>query len=573
MRRLTPLSLVNQLALLMLLLAAIGLIGMSLSGWLSWRVQGNAHAINQAGSLRMQSYRLLAAVPLSDADNALLATFDATLENSELRHTSAREQQNARLQQLDDYWRSTLRPALLQASNQNQVRDAVRQFVSQIDTLVSAIDSRTEQRLALVTTLQYGLVAVMVLLQLFALFWLRRRLLTPWRKLIVQAEAIGQGDFSQRTLLRGEDEMATLARTLGSMSQELAQSYARLEQRVLEKTAGLQQKHEELSFLYRASLQLHGDAPLSQRLTRVESELQRLLPLTEVRIEQYDAQSDTRVTDNDPDDTHSFSWLLADEQLCYGRLSGQLASGQRLNAGQRQLLATLAEQITATLSLARQSDYQQQLVVMEERAAIARELHDSIAQSLSFLKIQLSCIQMQGEQLPETTRQQLATMRQELNASWRQLRELLATFRLRFSEPGLQAALTATCHEFSERLGFEVALQAPARLPAIPPHQAIHLVHIVREALNNIYKHAHADAAGIVVQADEQQIALTVWDNGRGITSGTLPENHYGLIIMRDRAQHLGGLCTIAPRAAGGTEVRVQFPRFPLANSPGEYHE
>ncbi|MEI7350782.1 type IV pili methyl-accepting chemotaxis transducer N-terminal domain-containing protein, partial [Pectobacterium parmentieri] len=64
-RFLLPLSLVNQVALLMLLLGLLGIAGMSVSSWMSQSIQGNAHAINKAGSLRMQSYRLLSMVPLS----------------------------------------------------------------------------------------------------------------------------------------------------------------------------------------------------------------------------------------------------------------------------------------------------------------------------------------------------------------------------------------------------------------------------------------------------------------------------------------------------------------------------
>jgi two-component system nitrate/nitrite sensor histidine kinase NarX len=84
---------------------------------------------------------------------------------------------------------------------------------------------------------------------------------------------------------------------------------------------------------------------------------------------------------------------------------------------------------------------------MEERATIARELHDSIAQSLSCMKMQVSCLQMQGDDLPEESRQLLGQIRNELNTSWAQLRELLTTFRLQLTEPGLRPALEASCQE------------------------------------------------------------------------------------------------------------------------------
>ena len=114
------------------------------------------------------------------------------------------------------------------------------------------------------------------------------------------------------------------------------------------------------------------------------------------------------------------------------------------------------EQLTSTLMLARQSEHQQQLMLMEERSAIARELHDSLAQSLSCLKIQVACLQMHGsERLPKKTDNLLQQMRDELNTAYRQLRELLTTFRLTLNTPGLRAALQHAVDEFSRRMGFD----------------------------------------------------------------------------------------------------------------------
>ncbi|MCQ8811951.1 histidine kinase, partial [Escherichia coli] len=77
---------------------------------------------------------------------------------------------------------------------------------------------------------------------------------------------------------------------------------------------------------------------------------------------------------------------------------------------------------------------QKQLIVMEDRPTIARELHDSIAQSLSSMKMQVSCLQMQGDELPESSSELLSQISNELKASWAQLRELLTTIRLHLTE-------------------------------------------------------------------------------------------------------------------------------------------
>lgn len=580
-RLLSPLTLFNQLALIVLVLALLGVAGMSLAGWLGQGILGNAHAINKAGSMRMQSYRLLAAIPLSEKDNALFEEMEKTAWSEDLQVAALRDGQQEKLAALQIYWREELGPALRQAQNPDQVQPHVASFVSRIDQLVTIFDHTTEARLHRVIQLQLGMAAVMGLLIIFTVIWLRKRLLRPWRQLLAMSRAIGHRDFTHRVNIPGGNEMATLGLSLNSMSSELAGSYASLEQRVREKTAGLEQKNQILSFLYQANRRLHSQAPLCKRLSPVLSELQHLTPLRniELRVYEYEDEENYEEFTYQPDsscealgcdlcprgpvlepcETTTQKWRLTDNHIQYGLVLAQLPVGSSLTHDQQQLILTLMEQLTATLALERQYERQQQLVVMEERSAIARELHDSIAQSLSCLKMQVSCLQMQGEALPAEMQTLLGQMRSELNTSWRQLRELLTTFRLQLTEPGLRPALEASCCEFSEKLGFPVNLdyQLPPRL--VPSHQAIHLVQITREALNNSLKHADATACGVSVIYHENQITLTIWDNGRGIPDNGDRRNHYGLIIMRDRSQSLKGDCQVGARPGGGTQVIVSF--------------
>jgi two-component system nitrate/nitrite sensor histidine kinase NarX len=100
-----------------------------------------------------------------------------------------------------------------------------------------------------------------------------------------------------------------------------------------------------------------------------------------------------------PDTGTTLKWRLSDAHNQYGILLATLPAGRHLSHDQQQLVDTLVEQLTGT-ALDRHQERQQQLIVMEERATIARELHDSIAQSLSCMKMQVSCLQMQGDDLP-----------------------------------------------------------------------------------------------------------------------------------------------------------------------------
>ncbi|HHT7415665.1 TPA: nitrate/nitrite two-component system sensor histidine kinase NarX [Raoultella ornithinolytica] len=580
-RLFTPLTLVNQLALIVLLSTAIGVAGIGISARLVHGVQGSAHAINKAGSLRMQSYRLLAAIPLTEGDSKLLDDMNATVFSEELQNAALRDGQDSQLKALQQYWQLELAPGMKHAQNQATVATGVASFVDRIDHLVTSFDHTTEQRIRYVVWLQRVMAIGMALLFLFTIVWLRARLLRPWKQLLAMARAVSHRDFTQRVHISGRNEMASLGMALNNMSKELAESYSVLERRVQEKTAGLEQKNEILAFLWQANRRLHSSAPLCERISPVLNGLQGLTLLRDIEVRVYDFEdednhqefachSDLECDDKGcylcprdlpplPDAGTTLKWRLSDAHNQYGILLATLPVGRHLSHDQQQLVDTLVEQLTSTLALDRHQEHQQQLIVMEERATIARELHDSIAQSLSCMKMQVSCLQMQGENLPEESRQLLGQIRNELNTSWAQLRELLTTFRLQLTEPGLRPALESSCQEYSAHFGFTVQLdyQLPPRF--VPSHQAIHVLQIAREALSNALKHAQATEVTVTVSLRDNQVRLVVADNGRGVPDQAERSNHYGLIIMRDRAQSLRGDCQVRRRENGGTEVVVTF--------------
>lgn len=595
-RCLSPLTLVNQLALIVLLSTAIGVAGMAISGWLVQGVQGSAHAINKAGSLRMQSYRLLAAVPLSAHDQKLLDEMKQTAFSPELTRAAERDGQQEQLRALQDYWHTELAPGLQRAQDRNAVAGDVMRFVTGLDRLVTAFDHTTELRIERVVMVHRLMAIFMALLFVFTIIWLRARLLQPWKQLLSMARAVSQRDFTQRAHISGRNEMAMLGSALNNMSEELAESYAVLEQRVQEKTAGLEHKNQILSFLWQANRRLHSQVPLCERLSPVLNGLQNLTLLYDIELRVYDLEDEdnhqefTCQSDSSCDDKGchlcprgalpainggtTLKWRLTDAHTQYGILLATLPHGRHLSHDQQQMIDTLVEQLTATLALDRNQERQQQLIVMEERATIARELHDSIAQSLSCMKMQVSCLQMQGATLPESSRELLSQIRNELNTSWVQLRELLTTFRLQLTEPGLRPALEASCQEYSARFGFTVKLdyQLPPR--RVPSHQAIHLLQIAREALSNALKHSHADEVAVAVVQNGNQVKLTVKDNGCGVPENAERSNHYGMIIMRDRAQSLRGDCRVRRRETGGTEVAVTFiPETNFTEVQGDTYE
>ncbi|CAI6164384.1 nitrate/nitrite two-component system sensor histidine kinase NarX [Escherichia coli] len=358
-RCLSPLTLVNQVALIVLLSTAIGLAGMAVSGWLVQGVQGSAHAINKAGSLRMQSYRLLAAVPLSEKDKPLIKEMEQTAFSAELTRAAERDGQLAQLQGLQDYWRNELIPALMRAQNRETVSADVSQFVAGLDQLVSGFDRTTEMRIETVVLVHRVMAVFMALLLVFTIIWLRARLLQPWRQLLAMASAVSHRDFTQRANISGRNEMAMLGTALNNMSAELAESYAVLEQRVQEKTAGLEHKNcDPLFYEITATSYLRG-LPGNGRHLKFHC-LQNLTLLRDIELRVYDTDDEenhqefTCQPDMTCDDKGcqlcprgvlpvgdrgtTLKWRLADSHTQYGILLATLPQGRHLSHDQQQLV-------------------------------------------------------------------------------------------------------------------------------------------------------------------------------------------------------------------------------------------
>ncbi|ELX8379104.1 nitrate/nitrite two-component system sensor histidine kinase NarX [Providencia vermicola] len=571
-------SIINQVIGLMLLIAVLGIIGMTISNRMIISVQGNAHAINKSGSLRMQSYRLLSLIPLNNHSEEYLNALENDLSSPELTQVIKSEDLTTQFSELYDFWLHTLRPALNKALTPNDARYEVIAFVNMLDELVHNIDEKTERKIAYVAMTQMIFIGLVFLLLMATIWHLRRKIYYPWMKLLTMANAIGQKDFSQRYPNNNkQDELNALGLTLNQMSDELAQSYHQLEQRVTEKTADLRNKNQVLSYLYQSNQILHSAEPLDIRLGRVLSELKDITILKNLSLRLYEDSNETYFheicsssnsahsedTLSNPKDNlyhpKTLSWELSDNIHRYGVIVAEIEANETLSDEQNNLVLMLVKQISGMLAMEHQIEQQQQLLIMDERSAIARELHDSIAQSLSCLKMQISYLQMQPESLPEKHQQLLSEMRNEINTAYSQLRELLTTFRLKLTEPGLLPSLENTINEFSQKMGFPVLLNYHLPAKSISPHQSIHIIQIIREALSNILKHAHANWAQVTLQQDSGIVTISIEDNGEGI--GPIPDkqNHYGLIIMRERALSLNGKCDIIPRAQGGTIVKVTF--------------
>ena len=217
--------------------------------------------------------------------------------------------------------------------------------------------------------------------------------------------------------------------------------------------------------------------------------------------------------------------------------------------------------IALSLNLDVQHDQARRIALLNERTVIARELHDSLAQALSYLKIQVTRLsKTQEKQKFEMQPPIIDELKMGLDSAYRQLRELLTTFRLKMVSEGLESALEKTIEQLSEQSSMQFHLNFAIKQVPLSPMEEIHLLQIAREACQNTVHHSKGDNVWIDLQVTAaNKLQLSVADDGVGMVNGTEKLNHYGMAIMQERAKHLQGELFIAPRAEKGTEVKLEF--------------
>jgi two-component system nitrate/nitrite sensor histidine kinase NarX len=329
----------------------------------------------------------------------------------------------------------------------------------------------------------------------------------------------------------GDDELGQLGRAFNFMAEQLARDYQELEQRVAEKTEELTRSNQSLGLLYHAIASLHH-APLAPETYRIMlGEIEQVLhisgsmacllpkhggPATLLAstmegcqdrsegdcprcLNQIAPNSDWGYTNHG--DHTLLTIPLQDNAGIYGVLRLALPLDRQLANWQTRLLEALTRHIGIALGISHKTEQDRLLALQEERSIIARELHDSIAQSLSYMKIQASLLQPvladpTHRHEAETT---LHDLRDGISEAYRQLRELLATFRLKM-EGDFRTLLTGAVDEYASRSGIRIILETQLAGCHLTPNQEIHCLQIVREALTNVVRHAQASQAWVRIE-------------------------------------------------------------------------
>ena len=212
------------------------------------------------------------------------------------------------------------------------------------------------------------------------------------------------------------------------------------------------------------------------------------------------------------------------------------------------------------------------ITLMEERNAIAQELHDSLAQSIFYLNIQITRINTLIKQ--EASYDQLSPVIEELketsNQTDHQLRELISTFRIQINPEGLSAAIEEILQRQKGRYPVNISFDNQIPDFTFSHNEEVHLIQIIQEAVSNIIKHARASTGEVVLSysRSKHQITLSISDDGIGIPANPHRPNHFGLSTMDERATAIHGTLKITRLSTQGTLIILQFPPALPQESP-----
>ena len=200
----------------------------------------------------------------------------------------------------------------------------------------------------------------------------------------------------------------------------------------------------------------------------------------------------------------------------------------------------------------------------QERRAIAREIHDELAQSLSAIKLEISTLLTAAANQP--FHQQLLEVKHQVDHTLETVQRILSALRPQvLDELGLEAALEWLVNDFSRRSGIDATLLCSLDLAPLPATLSTCLFRITQEALTNILRHAGASLVTVRAWLEENRIHLSIADDGAGIAAERRNAgDSFGLLGMEERASLCGGHFMITCPPEGGTLVTADFPLISL---------
>lgn len=568
---------------------------------LTEQADNDAHAINLSGSMRMQVFHIGLAVTHSPENTLELIdkldkTWKAPLFNS-YQVTNLSD-----LKDLDTnslvytfnsayrHWLDVVRPYLVTQVNESDgLFDLLTKQAQLTDTLVNQFQMHAESKIRRLRVFQLIAMLIISISGGLIFYLLKNRMQIPLSRLTEAAKRIRDGSTQQHIPVSGKDELTLLAEAFNQMSQSISETYQQLESRVELRTQELQQNNKILEYSFGIARKVLEDQENKLDYNEMIRDLSRVILIDEVDLCLF--------TDQGKRPYLQFDALNQEKPICekgnchnckgdapfnsinklgfvykypvthlnkqYGVITVRQSSEKSLLLWQQKLVQASADQLAIALSLQKTKEQEHRFAMLSERTVMARELHDSLAQSLSYLKIQVMRLQKSHDLKKYDLQPPIINeLREGLTSAYRHLRELLTTFRLQIDDAGLQGALEKSIDQLKARTTMEIDFQYNLHNVPLIPAEEIHLLQILREASQNAVNHSKGKHLSIhLKQLANQKIELSVQDDGVGLTNNPEKLNHYGLAIIKERSSHLRAELKVLSTTEGfkGTRIELSF--------------
>lgn len=196
----------------------------------------------------------------------------------------------------------------------------------------------------------------------------------------------------------------------------------------------------------------------------------------------------------------------------------------------------------------------------EEKARIAREVHDELGQMLTVLKLETSMCELAYAQLDPGLNERLNSMKRLIAQLFQLVRDVATALRPPILDAGIASAIEWQARRFEARTQIPCLVQVPDNLPALSDAKAIGLFRILQEALTNVMRHAQAHTVELTLVLEGDELCLTVSDDGVGFVATTDRPTSFGLVGMRERVLIMGGRLLLESEPGEGTSLVVRVP-------------
>jgi signal transduction histidine kinase len=202
----------------------------------------------------------------------------------------------------------------------------------------------------------------------------------------------------------------------------------------------------------------------------------------------------------------------------------------------------------------------EQLAVSQERNRLARDLHDTLAHSLSGVTVQLEAVQALWDVNADAARKMLDQATSNTRSGLTEARRALQALRAKpLEDLGLALALSTLAESMAARTGLKLDLDVHNHLDHLAPDVEQCIYRVAQEALTNVARHADARSLRVALTHDNRQLKLAIIDDGRGFDPAAVNGMHYGLKGLRERAEMIGATLEVYSRPEQGTTIRLEI--------------